>query len=418
MRTACLGCVQVAFSLFVMACRVDVPSGLRCPDGQCPFGEMCEPTSQICYPRSWWIAMRERDAAVSEAEAGALYDEEVAPPPGEPPLIAAGDPGSDAGSLAEPAEPPPDVERDPCGLDHGGCDRLATCKRDGTSALCGACPAGYADIYGDGTRCSDIDECATGGAACGDNAQCRNTPGSYTCRCSAGYDFHGDACVDVDECAEDLDDCNEQPEACVNLAGSFACKCPVGFTGTGKLGDCLDIDECALGRHDCDDDPAACVNEVGGYRCACPQGFSGTGRGTDGCTGVDECALGLHDCDRDPAACVDLPTGYNCLCPPGYSGDGRGPQGCQDVDECPAECDTEPAACVNTSGGHICQCPPGYQGLGLGDSGCSDIDECALGQHNCDRSPNACTNTPGAYTCTCPAGYTGTGVGESGCSLR
>ena len=372
-----LRCAQVALLGCAIGCQVDVPSGLRCPDGQCPFGEMCEPQWQICYPRSWWSAMRERDAAVPELDRSAPDVIEVSQPEETlpevtavvtPPLHAAGEAEADAG----PADPPDDARRDPCAFDHGGCDRLVTCKRVGESTECGGCPAGYDDVYRDGTRCTDIDECAAAAAVCGDNALCRNTPGSYTCRCRPGFEFQADLCVDIDECAS--------------------------------------------GRNDCDDDPAACVDEVGGYRCVCPEGFTGSGRGSDGCLGIDECALGLHDCDRDPAACQDLAVGYACVCPQGYAGDGRGPQGCQDSNECPAECDTEPFACVNTSGGHICQCPAGYEGLGLGANGCTDVDECALGQHDCDRTPNACTNTPGTYLCKCPAGYAGTGIGEAGCT--
>lgn len=53
----------------------------------------------------------------------------------------------------------------------------------------------------------DIDECAlaavTGLQACQANAECRNSPGSFTCSCPAGYvmALHGQGCVgeaDVD----------------------------------------------------------------------------------------------------------------------------------------------------------------------------------------------------------------------------
>ena len=41
------------------------------------------------------------------------------------------------------------------------------------------------------------------------------------------------ALVDIDECAEGLDDCNAIAE-CVNLEGSFDCLCPSGFRGDGR----------------------------------------------------------------------------------------------------------------------------------------------------------------------------------------
>lgn len=57
----------------------------------------------------------------------------------------------------------------------------------------------------------DIDECAlaavTGLQACQANAECRNSPGSFTCSCPAGYvmALDGQGCVgeaDVDQSIE------------------------------------------------------------------------------------------------------------------------------------------------------------------------------------------------------------------------
>ena len=36
-----------------------------------------------------------------------------------------------------------------------------------------------------GAECQDIDECIA--SPCGQNARCRNIPGSYTCSCDVGY---------------------------------------------------------------------------------------------------------------------------------------------------------------------------------------------------------------------------------------
>lgn len=33
----------------------------------------------------------------------------------------------------------------------------------------------------------DIDECNTGQASCGDNSDCTNTVGSYSCSCKTGF---------------------------------------------------------------------------------------------------------------------------------------------------------------------------------------------------------------------------------------
>jgi hypothetical protein len=48
---------------------------------------------------------------------------------------------------------------------------------------------------------SDVDECRKG--PCGRDAVCKNTPGSYSCLCKAGYTGNGmNACTDIDECKD------------------------------------------------------------------------------------------------------------------------------------------------------------------------------------------------------------------------
>lgn len=54
----------------------------------------------------------------------------------------------------------------------------------------------------------------------------------------------------------------------------------------GPEGTCLDFDECAFGMDDCDHEPFACVNELAGrygFECRCPTGTRGDGYGADGC---------------------------------------------------------------------------------------------------------------------------------------
>ncbi len=41
----------------------------------------------------------------------------------------------------------------------------------------------------------DIDECSTGGNNCDANAECTNTPGSFTCTCNQGYSGDGVNCI-------------------------------------------------------------------------------------------------------------------------------------------------------------------------------------------------------------------------------
>ena len=45
---------------------------------------------------------------------------------------------------------------------------------------------------------ADIDECSEGSDNCGMNAECLDTPGSYDCRCSDGYEGNGFTCTGTD----------------------------------------------------------------------------------------------------------------------------------------------------------------------------------------------------------------------------
>lgn len=77
----------------------------------------------------------------------------------------------------------------------GPCDVNATC--DLGSNMC-VCNPGYT---GDGTTCTDVDECSMVPNPCGTGGVCMNEPGSYTCMCAPGYEDQGGQCVDIDECA-------------------------------------------------------------------------------------------------------------------------------------------------------------------------------------------------------------------------
>ena len=42
---------------------------------------------------------------------------------------------------------------------------------------------------------TDIDECEVGTDSCGENAECTNTDGNYTCSCTTGYTGDGMSCI-------------------------------------------------------------------------------------------------------------------------------------------------------------------------------------------------------------------------------
>ena len=105
-------------------------------------------------------------------------------------------------------------------------------------------------------RCLDQNECA--GNPCSPGA-CNQfaiggawqSPGYFCSGCPSGYQLNGTstACVLIDECAANVDDCVgvatcNDPSSAV---GNFTCTCPAGYMGNGEASGtgCVDINECA-----------------------------------------------------------------------------------------------------------------------------------------------------------------------------
>ena len=81
----------------------------------------------------------------------------------------------------------------------------------------------------------DIDECESGTAVCPTGSECTDVLGSYVCDCPDGTTLQGDACVDLDECADpNLNDCDANA-TCTNTPGGFECVCNAGFVGDGEF---------------------------------------------------------------------------------------------------------------------------------------------------------------------------------------
>uniref|UniRef100_A0A3P8TX40 Nidogen 1 n=1 Tax=Amphiprion percula TaxID=161767 RepID=A0A3P8TX40_AMPPE len=130
-------------------------------------------------------------------------------------------------------------EQNPCFTGRHGCDINAVCRPGEDLQFSCECVTGFA---GDGHYCHDVDECQGGVQVCGQNAVCRNQPGSFSCECSAGFVFASDGktCIEnrpVDHCQRGSHDCDVPQRALCSYTGGsdYVCSCLPGFTGDGRV---------------------------------------------------------------------------------------------------------------------------------------------------------------------------------------
>ena len=147
---------------------------------------------------------------------------------------------------------------DECATNNGGCGSATywTCTNN----------------VGGAPTCTDINECLTNNGGCGGGdsakATCTNRDNGRDCACKAGYsDDNGDGtvCSDIDECA--TNPCANG--TCTNLINSYSCACDAGWQGTNcdeDIIDCVSPDPCL---------PAGtCVEGTNGYTCSCASGYT------------------------------------------------------------------------------------------------------------------------------------------------
>lgn len=124
--------------------------------------------------------------------------------------------------------------------------------------------------------------------------------------CAAGLAWNGTTCVNVGECAANLDDCDANA-TCTDVVGGFTCACNMGWEGDGRS--CADVDECAKGTAGCGEH-ATCANAPGGFQCTCDEGFARDG---DACVKVDRCGTGALTCGANERCEADA-----CVCARGF----------------------------------------------------------------------------------------------------
>uniref|UniRef100_A0AAY4E607 Fibrillin 2b n=1 Tax=Denticeps clupeoides TaxID=299321 RepID=A0AAY4E607_9TELE len=279
-----------------------------------------------------------------------------------------------------------------------------TCRNTIGSFKC-RCNSGFA-LTMEERNCTDIDECHISPDLCG-HGTCVNTPGSFDCECFEGYEsgfMMMKNCMDVDECERDPLLC--RGGACLNTEGSYECECPPGHQLSPEDSACEDVNECQLSDNLCKN--GHCVNMVGTYQCSCDTGYQVT-PDRQGCVDVDECTIMNGGCDTH---CTNSEGSYECSCSEGYAlmPDLRT---CADIDECedtPDICDG--GQCSNIPGEYRCLCFDGFM-ASVDMRTCIDVDECSLNPNICLHGD--CENTKGSFICHCQLGYF-VKKGSTGCT--
>uniref|UniRef100_A0A1I7W651 EGF-like domain-containing protein n=1 Tax=Heterorhabditis bacteriophora TaxID=37862 RepID=A0A1I7W651_HETBA len=297
------------------------------------------------------------------------------------------------------------------------CDENAECRETSEGTTC-MCKEGYRGVGTIVDRCQPINPCVDSPNMCSKYAKCEcPSPGKHVCVCDPNYTGNGTWCTDIDECLTGLHNCDENAN-CINYQGGFSCKCKTGYSGSGIKGDCSgtnrtstlysDINECLSPKdNQCDPISTCCVNTVGSYHCRCNSGYtrSSDPHKCEESTDINECTqnstlCGIHHCQNEKPF-------YKCRCLNGYESVDDSQRACKNIDEClkgTAICHPN-ALCTDTEGSYKCSCKTGYSGDGTVN--CDLIDLCKTGQNECKPESTTCYMFPDkpVYRCDCKPGF-------------
>ncbi|KAK3579903.1 hypothetical protein CHS0354_031421 [Potamilus streckersoni] len=268
-------------------------------------------------------------------------------------------------------------------------------KKTGVAFMCSQCPQGYLK---DSDKCLDIDECNEISDKC--NQKCVNAEGSFSCECEEGFALSTDGrtCEDIDECERNLDNCDQ---ICTNGVGNFTCGCFPGFKHNVSMNICIRTEVpnvCDKPAINCNL-TSGCTSNNGSATCFCAKGFQLSNEGTK-CLDIDECVS--SPCSQ---SCSNFDGGFSCHCFQGYDleKDKRTCVECKypkygNYCQETCNCGTHGVRCDPVKG---CKCESGWEG-----NNCQqDIDECTQDPNICVDPYSLCENLSGTYTCQCVYGF-------------
>ncbi|XP_046865052.1 cartilage oligomeric matrix protein-like isoform X2 [Xenia sp. Carnegie-2017] len=239
---------------------------------------------------------------------------------------------------------------------------------------------------------------------CYPGVTCIDTPNKkpgYTCgQCPLGMEGDGTNCTDIDECK--LSPCFNGVK-CTNSKQGYKCdSCPIGYRGGVVMGVgyehartkqvCRDINECLIPQKCAQF--SKCINTLGSYRCsACADGYYGNPYVK--CNGIRYCSgnVGSNPCNKN-AYCISKYQGrsFECSCKVGYVGDGLFCGKDTDLDGVPdyALACTGPHCAKDNCRDYPNPDQSDIDGDGSGDACDNDIDGDGIpnSNDNCPRVPN------------------------------